>query len=292
MALMGAQKSVPDHRASDVQAAISRAVEFACSDRNINRVDRDEILWAVAYRVRLLSRMVDIRPELKGSLQNAVLDLESIQTKRGTWYHEYSNPFVTATALIALHDAQQAGAAIDKLKIELGVSALSQDRFANGAFPYFSGQAARDADEQKQAERAPADAKQLTADSKRLAAGAGRMPVCELALWLWKKSDDSDLQQAIEISMKHHRHLHSALKYDDHTSNMAYGGFFFWYDMRGRSEAIANLRDPASRNPFVAAQKDLIFAVAELDGCFVDSHELGRSYGTAMALLCLELLNR
>jgi hypothetical protein len=25
----------------------------------------------------------------------------------------------------------------------------------------------------------------------------------------------------------------------------------------------------------------------ELDGCFVDSHELGRVYGTAMALLCL-----
>jgi hypothetical protein len=30
----------------------------------------------------------------------------------------------------------------------------------------------------------------------------------------------------------------------------------------------------------------------EFDGCFVDSHELGRCYGTAMALLCFDVLAR
>jgi hypothetical protein len=29
----------------------------------------------------------------------------------------------------------------------------------------------------------------------------------------------------------------------------------------------------------------------ELDGCFVDSHELGRCYGTAMALLSFSVLD-
>ena len=29
----------------------------------------------------------------------------------------------------------------------------------------------------------------------------------------------------------------------------------------------------------------------EIDGCFVDSHELGRAYGTAMALLCFAALS-
>jgi len=30
-----------------------------------------------------------------------------------------------------------------------------------------------------------------------------------------------------------------------------------------------------------------VLAIPEIDGCFVDSHEIGRSYGTAMALMCL-----
>ena len=36
-----------------------------------------------------------------------------------------------------------------------------------------------------------------------------------------------------------------------------------------------------------AKQKGIIMAMPEIDGCFVDSHEIGRCYGTAMALLCL-----
>ena len=33
-------------------------------------------------------------------------------------------------------------------------------------------------------------------------------------------------------------------------------------------------------------------ALPEIDGCFVDSHEIGRCYGTAMALLCLARQSR
>ena len=36
--------------------------------------------------------------------------------------------------------------------------------------------------------------------------------------------------------------------------------------------------------------KKLVLDLPEFDGCFVDSHELGRAYGTAMALLCLAAL--
>ena len=79
----------------------------------------------------------------------------------------------------------------------------------------------------------------------------------------------------------------SALKYDDHTDRLGYGGFFFWYDVRGRSEAISHVNDPKSKKRFVDIQRELILSLPELDGCFVDSHELGRVYGTAMALLSL-----
>jgi hypothetical protein len=32
-----------------------------------------------------------------------------------------------------------------------------------------------------------------------------------------------------------------------------------------------------------------VLETSEIDGCWVDSHELGRVYGTAMALLTLKL---
>ncbi|MGI9458190.1 MAG: hypothetical protein ACR2NU_16620, partial [Aeoliella sp.] len=123
--------------------------------------------------------------------------------------------------------------------------------------------------------------------ARDIAASAGRMPVCELGLLLWGKSTSDALTSAARRSLDHHEHLDVALKYDDHTSRMAYGGFFFWYDMRGRSEAIKHIEDKAVRESLKAAHKQLILALPELDGCFVDSHELGRVYGTAMALLSL-----
>jgi len=78
-----------------------------------------------------------------------------------------------------------------------------------------------------------------------------------------------------------------ALKYDNHTSEHNYGGFFFWYCMRSRTEAITKVEDTQLRVEFAQRQRSLVLDLPELDGCFVDSHEIGRTYGTAMALLSL-----
>ncbi|MCP4095154.1 MAG: hypothetical protein GY748_02805, partial [Planctomycetaceae bacterium] len=95
----------------------------------------------------------------------------------------------------------------------------------------------------------------------------------------------------VKKSPDFHDNLDIALKYDDHTSTLAYGGFFFWYDMRARSETIRNLTDRNLRKRCAEIQKSLVMNLPELDGCFVDSHELGRVYGTAMALLSLANCN-
>ena len=41
---------------------------------------------------------------------------------------------------------------------------------------------------------------------------------------------------------------------------------------------------------YFPTQESRILGLAELDGAFIDSHEVGRSYGTAIALVCLDLL--
>ena len=273
----------PERLQRRLPAAIKRAIEFTTDDSRINKIDRDEILWAYAFRLRFLSRCLELPKtnlgvpleELRLSQQKTVELLEGVQSRGGGWYHEYNNPFVTATALVALAEANTLGAKIDSTKIDKGLQSLLSDRFANGAFPYSSGRRKRNNE----------------GTEKDFAASAGRMPLCELGLFVWDKSNDTALNTAVKKSLDFHDNLDIALKYDDHTSTLAYGGFFFWYDMRARSETIRNLTDRNLRKRCAEIQKSLVMNLPELDGCFVDSHELGRVYGTAMALLSLANCN-
>ena len=270
-------------KSAEITAAIQKAAEFCADRNNINYVDRDEILWAHAYRARFFAKLVSQSDEFKAKYQStlseSVADLESIQTARGTWYHEYANSFVTATALTALKCAADAGAKVDDNKIQRGVASLANDRFDNGAYPYLAARGTR--------ERGTAE----SSGRGKIPASAGRMPLCELGLWQWGGSDDQRLQFALNASFENHKHLAVSYKYDNHTDTMAYGGFFFWYDMRSRAEALNFMSDNKLRSEYASQHRQLVLDLPELDGCFVDSHELGRCYGTAMALLTLSLLD-
>ena len=274
------RKDLPETKKQKCLDSVKRAIAFVSDNKNINKADRDEILWAYAYRLRLINSCLDLpdgtldveKSEIVGLQAISITALQDVQSRGGGWYHEYTNPFVTATALLSLYEAKQMGATVDDDKVAKGLGSLKSDRFANGAFPYSS-------------RRRPG---QKSGGSDRdIAASAGRMPLCELGLYRWGGSDDAALQSAVERSLALQENLSVALKYDDHTSRLAYGGFFFWYDMRARSEAIATIKDAAKQTEFKSQQKALILALPEIDGCFVDSHELGRVYGTAMALLSL-----
>lgn len=236
--------------------------------------DRDEILWARAYGLRFLAAWQRERAGAAGGVpaevRNAVGALLALQPDTGVWFHEYGNPFAIATALVALHDARSLGAEVDQERIDKGLRALAMDRTAEGGFTYGH----------------------TTRGTPRVSipAAAGRMPLCELAMFLHGKSDPAKLAAAVAAGYTHHDLLAAVRKYDDHADRLGYGGFFFWFDMLGRAEATLRLADPAERARLVAVQKQLVLDLPEFDGCFVDSHELGRCYGTAMALLCLDAL--
>ncbi len=274
LALAEAKERMP-HRNIEIQTALERAVQFLIDESNLNRRDRDELTWAHAYRVQFLAKSVAVRPELIKALQSAVQDLEQFQSPNGGWFHEYPNPFVSATALVALAHAREAGAVIDEVQVDKGLAALAGNRFENGAFPYNSPRTRR--------RSAP------KGTMKDIQSGVARNPICELALLNWQASNEELLEVAIKRSFEYNDLLQKALKYDDHTDQNAYGGFFFWYGVYGRGLAISHLTDKTLREEFARHQRDLILSLPELDGCFVDSHELGRCYGTAMALLSLAM---
>jgi hypothetical protein len=124
--------------------------------------------------------------------------------------------------------------------------------------------------------------------------GVGRIPRGELALHAWEAKGARPLAEAVAASLAHEEHLLPAQKYDDHTRSFAYGGFFFFYDLQARTQAMRALADEGSSaaRAQLAEQRAQVLSFVEIDGAFIDSHEIGRCYGTGMALWSLALTER
>lgn len=245
---------------AEIAPALERAEKFMRDEAHTAPNDRDEIVWAHAYRLLYFAKTKD-----KEMMARLVKSLEKIQTKEGAWYHEYPAPFTTASVLLALDEAKKAGAEVADETIKRGGDALKTCRNAKGVFSYgFPGKGGA------------------------VQGAAGRMPLCEAALLAAGLSTPDEVKSSIETSFKHHALLEKVRKYDNHADAHGNGGFFFWYDQYGRAIA-ARATDDAEA---MARQREIVLAIPEIDGTWVDSHELGRSYGTAMALLTLKRLEK
>ncbi|MAF67570.1 MAG: hypothetical protein CMJ84_18180 [Planctomycetes bacterium] len=265
-----------DERDAALESALERALAYITDEEHLNRQDSDELIWAHVYRARAFERWIELRPSdakaLTPHLERALADLVSGQGRGGSWAHEYANPFVTADALIALSRASSIGVTAEEVQstIERGLASLLRCRTSAGAYTYGTPRRGR--------------------ARASLAASVGRTPRGELAITLLSPRDSIGLAKAVALSFENERHLLPARKYDDHTSSHGYGGFFFWYDLHARAEAIAALPEGEATQDARHRGREQILGLAEFDGAFMDSHETGRSYGTAMALWSLALL--
>jgi hypothetical protein len=260
-----------------IDAALKKIVLFVLDDTHINTQDSDELIWAYLYRQRFVNALLRVGRLDVIVAKQTLAPLESMQTASGAWFHEYNNPFVTASCLWAMNESKSLGIEVDASKVEAGLASLQGSRFQSGAYSYGTSK-------RSVAEKPGRDRDTI--------AGAGRMPLCEGALFAWERSSDDLLLKSLNISFEKHDSMAKALKYDDHTSEYGYGGFFFWYDMQARCDAIEKVTDARQRAEFAKRQRELIMALPEIDGCFIDSHEIGRCYGTGMALICLKQCER
>ncbi|QEG21353.1 prenyltransferase/squalene oxidase repeat-containing protein [Mariniblastus fucicola] len=256
-----------------IENAIKSAAAYVSDESKLNLQDKDEIFWAYLYRLRLFNRLQSKWQTGAEGITESLKALASVQTAGGDFYHEYNNPFVTASALWAMKESESLGAQVDASCVEAAIAALTKCRFANGAWMYSSPRNGSAAGKE--------------ASERRTIGSAGRMPHCEGALVIWDRADHDGLVESLESAFEMHDDMDRARKYDDHTSSYNYGGFFYWYCMETRTDAILKVTDEATQKEMAIKQRDMVMAVPEIDGCFVDSHEIGRSYGTAMALLCL-----
>jgi hypothetical protein len=243
-----------------IETAIIRAEAYMKDEKRIAEGDTDEIAWAHAYRLLYFAKTGN-----KAMMDRLVGKLAQLQRKSGTWFHEYDNPFVTATILHALEEARLAGAEIPAGVMKRGSAALQSTRDNRGVFSY-----------------------EFPGRGGAVEGAAGRLPFLEHALAFSGQATPESVKAALEASFKHHALLERIRKYDDHADAYQNGGFFFWYDQYGRALAARGAQDAAS----LEKQRAIVLATPEFDGAWVDSHELGRVYGTAMALLTLKLTEK
>ncbi len=246
-----------------IEAAIARAEKYALDDANMNRGQNEEC-YADAYRLLYLSRKIAGRKnEATVKRMNEIVGALAKQQKRmGSWAHEYPNPFCTAAVVECLHLAKSAGATVDDAVLAKAADGMLKTRGPNGRQAYGAG-------------GPPSSAKNSMA----------RSAMCEHALYLCGKATKPDIEAALGDYWKHLKRL-EAVRVCDFHSDEELGGFFFFHGVLHASQAAMAL-DEAKRKEHQAKFLDQMLAIPEIDGSFIDSHELGKCYGTAMALLVL-----
>src|SRR5690606_28968319 len=147
-----------------------------------------------------------------------------------------------------------------------GAEALLSARWANGAYSY-GGTARGDA---PRASRKDA---------------AARMPLCEGVLLAAQRSDLARVTDAFRNYFQFMDRIETVRRNDFH-SDGELAGFFFFHGLYHSSE-VNKLLPEEERRANAARIREILRTIPEMDGSFVDSHEIGRSYGTAMALLTL-----
>lgn len=260
-----------DYRDKDPKAidpAIKKATEYLLDEKNMTkRGGTTESCYSDGYRMLFFSKLLptlkddDAKGKIKEFIAKLVKELES-QQKSGFWSHEYSNAFATGSIIHCLKLAQEAG--IDQVKklIANGAKALQKSRGKNGTYPYGTGKG----------------------DS--VVGAASRMPACEMALFFADLCEIKSVETAIDTSLKNLKTLLGVRKSDYHAAAGANAGFFFFHNFYPATEAAKRV----GNEEYIKKYKELLLTFQEIDGAFVDSHEIGRSYATALALLSLKNL--
>ncbi len=253
-----------------IELALANAERFLFDPTRLNRGSNEDV-YADAYRLLYLTRKlartdVAARPPILARANALVKEAAARQFDDGFWAHEYKNAFCTGAMLGTLLEARTQAIEVPDEVISKGAEALLAARFSDGSFVY--GGAAK-------GQPRPAGRKDA----------AVRMPLCEGVLFAAQRSDLQKVNDAFRNYFDTMDRIETVRRNDFH-SDGELAGFFFFHGLYHNSETNKLLPE-TERKANAGKIRDILQKIPEIDGSFVDSHEIGRSYGTAMALLTL-----
>lgn len=269
-----------------IDAALQRAEGYLFDPSRLSR-GRNEDVYADAYRLLYLARKAatagPVEKTAAVARMNQVLkEAEARQGKDGFFAHEYPNAFATGAMLWSGLLARNAGAQLPEDMALKAVGALLSARFRSGAYTY-GGPVPQS--EREGSISQGAETRRARNTDEQIKNAAARMPLCEATLLAFGRSDGDKVQAAFDAYWKYMDRMEQVRRNDFH-SDGELAGFFFFHGLFHASEANRLLPDEARRKNNQRFL-EVLQRIPEMDGSFVDSHELGRSYGTAMALLTL-----
>jgi tetratricopeptide (TPR) repeat protein len=249
-----------------IDRAVAAAERYIFDDANLARNENEEC-YAHAYRLVYLARKAgrdrDAGAHFARKIDEIVGRLGRIVTRDGWWAHEYPNAFATAAVVQALAAARDAGSQSAGDLIKRGAAALQRSRGDGGVQPYSAG----------------GERMSSAKDS------SGRAPMCEAAIALGGLAPVSNVAAALKTYWEYYENQEKVRLCDFHTDGEL-GGFFFLHNMFHATEAV-KLLPKEERRKELARFREALLKLPELDGSFLDDHEIGKSYGTAMGLLIL-----
>jgi len=244
-----------DLESERIDAALQRA-DVCLRDEKLLSPDQHEEIYAQAFRLHYFAARKDL-----AMLNRIAGRVAAMQDAQGFWEHEYPNPFVTGVVVHALDTARKAGAQVPGPVFRRASEALWSTRGSGGRQTYrLDGQ--------------PPDNEKSS---------MSRTAICELALYECGKLDLKDVAAGVEAYWKYVDRLEAVRLCDYHSDGRLAGFFYFhagFHTLEAARALDAPLREATGRR-FRAK----LLENPEWDGSFVDSHEIGKSYGTAMALL-------
>lgn len=268
-----ASSLLPYRDRKEPAAAVDRALEHVLGAVASGALDRQGrvfgfgyAVWGRAFALRFLARASGARGS--ESMKGLVRELARDQTPSGGWsYYAGIDPaFVTATVILALQEALEAGVPVPEAVVQKGLRSLESGRDPGGAFRYAPGGAA-----------------------PRAEAGV-RSPLCALALLRGGRGKPSDLVAALD------RYLEGRLdvrkergKALCHTGPDGTAAYYLLFGYAFAAESLGRVAGER-RAAYRSALLEDVLAARRGDGSFLDFPAVGRHYGTGMALTALARL--
>lgn len=248
--------------------------------------------WGHAYGIQALVRMLARNPQDQQRAQRIheliaqQIDLlDRYEVVDGGWaYYDFevgtqkpsgsSISFVTATVLIALEEARQAGAHVPQRLIDRGRDSMLRQR--NPDFSYMYGEYLKTRPRR---------------EINRPAGSLGRSQACNLALRRWgdQRVTDDVIRTWLDRLFARNGWLDIGRKRPiPHESWFQVAGYFFYYGHYYAAECIELLPED-QRRPFQERLAALLIGLQEKDGSWWDFplYDYHQQYGTAFALMSL-----